>query len=208
MTILTFGGGGMSKVFEGIKVSQDECDVRDIAQVADTMGIYNPNIVIVTAGVSNPGPMESARFEEEIGTNLLGAFNVAQIAINFHVETLIFIASVAGLYGKPNHASYSASKAGVVSLVQSLALENDINAFAVAPGRVDTPMREKDFPLDTKGSRLAPSRVWDVVKKCIDGTYANGDCVVIRKVGLVDVIEEVIPTPWKDILRVGEPVNI
>jgi 3-oxoacyl-[acyl-carrier protein] reductase len=198
----------MSKPFAGIKVTHEECDVRSLTAVAETLDVYNPTTVILTAGVSHPGPVERASFEEEITTNLLGAFNVAQASIWAGVEKLIFIASVAGLHGKPNHAAYSASKAGVISLTQSLAHEGQIEAFAIAPGRVETPMRIKDYPDDTPGSRLSPYRVWETVKKCINDEYVSGACILIRKKGLTEIVEQVVPTPWRDELRVGELVTI
>ena len=205
--IVTFGAGGMSEAFDGVKIPHSECDVRDIAEVASVMDAYRPSVVIVTAGVSHPDSIARGRFEEEISTNLLGAFNVAQIAVNFDVETLIFIASVAGLHGKPNHASYCASKAGVISLVQSLAHEG-YNAYAISPGRVDTPMRERDYPSDTPGSRLKPERVWDVVLSILAGEYQPGDNILLRKIGLDYITEYAVPVPFKDELRVGEPVSI
>lgn len=207
MRILTLGAGGMSEAFDGIKIPQSECDVRDIGDVSDVIHEHQPDVVIMTAGVSNPDTMEHARFEDELTTNLLGAFNIAQIAINCDVQTMIFIASVAGLYGKPYHAAYSASKAGVISLVQSLAMEGH-DAYAISPGRVDTPMRQKDYPHDLLGSRLSPDHIWQVIRKILDGRYSSGDNVLIRKVGLTDIIEEVTPVRWRDILKVGQPVTI
>ena len=197
----------MSEAFDGIKLPQSRCDVRVFDDVSGVLYHYRPSVVILTAGVSNPNPVQLARFEDEITTNLLGAFNVAQAAIHYGVETMVFIASVAGLYGKPNHAAYSASKAGVISLVQSLALEGH-NAYAVSPGRVNTPMREKDYPNDTPGSRLEPKRVWEVIQRILLGCYNPGDNVIIRKIGFETIIEQVASVPWKDELRVGLPVTI
>ena len=207
MTVLTLGGGGMAEAFSGVVVPHWTCDVREGADVWSALDLYKPTAVILTAGVSNPDRIAEARFSDEITTNLGGAFTVAQECVRFGVDTLIFIASVAGLYGKPNHAAYCATKAGVISLVQSLAMEGH-NAYAISPGRVDTPMREKDYPNDTPGSRLEPARVWEVVERILAGRYRPGDNVMVRKVGLTDVVEEVVPVPWRDELRVGQPVTI
>ena len=197
----------MAAPFDGVKVSQQECDVRDLEAVAATVDIYNPTDIIVTAGVSNPGPIEFARYEDEISTNLLGAFNVAQVAVQYGVDKIIFIASVAGLHGKGNHAAYSATKAGVISLVQSLAMEGHA-AFAVSPGRVNTPMRQKDYPLDSEGSRLEPYQVWHVIQEILRGDYEPGSNIMIRKQGFTEIIKKVVPTPMRDELHVGEPVTI
>ena len=205
--ILILGAGGMAEAFDGVSVPQSVCDVRDLTAVMQTLGTYDPDVVILTAGVSNPNPIERASVEEEIGTNMLGAFNVAQACVWAGVKTMIFVASVAGLYGKPIHSAYSATKAGVISLVQSLAMEGH-NAYAVSPGRVDTPMREKDYPQDQPGSRLEPDHVWSVIKEILRGDYEPGSNVMIRKQGFTEIIKKVVPTPMRDELRVGEPVTI
>jgi NAD(P)-dependent dehydrogenase (short-subunit alcohol dehydrogenase family) len=56
--------------------------------------------------------------------------------------SMVFISSVSGLYGAPNHAAYGAAKAALISWVQSLAVELGplgIRANSVAPGTVLTP---------------------------------------------------------------------
>jgi NAD(P)-dependent dehydrogenase (short-subunit alcohol dehydrogenase family) len=56
--------------------------------------------------------------------------------------TMVFIASISGMSGAPDHAVYGAAKAGLMSWVQSLALELapfGIRANAVAPGIIYTP---------------------------------------------------------------------
>lgn len=204
---LVLGAGGMGKAFGGLQLDDYECDVREIQKVIQAVGLAKPKVVIMTAGVSHPGRIGDVSHLEELEVNLIGAFNVATACVLHNVKTMIFIASVAGLYGKPNHASYSASKAGVISLVQSLAMEG-YNAYAISPGRVDTPMREKDYPNDTKGSRLKPEQIANIVNKIIAGDYQAGDNIIIRKVGLVETITKVAPTPWREELNVGKPVTI
>jgi NAD(P)-dependent dehydrogenase (short-subunit alcohol dehydrogenase family) len=56
--------------------------------------------------------------------------------------TMVFIASISGMSGAPLHAAYGAAKAGLISWVQSLALElapHGIRANAIAPGVIHTP---------------------------------------------------------------------
>jgi NAD(P)-dependent dehydrogenase (short-subunit alcohol dehydrogenase family) len=59
---------------------------------------------------------------------------------------IVNIASIAGRHGGPLHPHYAASKAGVISVTQSLALElgpRNINVNAVCPGLVRTDMWTK-----------------------------------------------------------------
>lgn len=205
MKTLIFGGGGIASALTG-EVTYG--DVRDIGLVDEIMEMHKPDIVINCAGVSYAGPIRHKYYEREIEINLIGSFNIAQACVWNNVKTMIFIASVAGLYGKPNHAAYCASKAGVISLVQSLAMEG-YDAYAISPGRVNTPMRERDYPNDTPGSRLEPSDIAGVVQEILDGKFDPGDNIIIRKEGLTKIIREVDKgEPWREKLKVGQPVTI
>ena len=97
----------------------------------------------------------------------------------------------------------------LISLVQSHGFRYPV--WAISPGRVDTPMRDARYPNDTPGSRLSPENIGFVVRDIMDGTYASGANVIIRKIGadpdaVIEVEEEV--NPWRDVLRVGQPLTI
>lgn len=55
--------------------------------------------------------------------------------------SMVFVASLSGLFAAPNHAAYGAAKAGMMALVRSAAEElgPGIRVNAVAPGAVSTP---------------------------------------------------------------------
>jgi 3-oxoacyl-[acyl-carrier protein] reductase len=55
---------------------------------------------------------------------------------------MVFVSSVSGLAGAPRHGAYGAAKAGLISLVKTLAVElagNAIRVNSVAPGAIRTP---------------------------------------------------------------------
>jgi len=80
--------------------------------------------------------------------NVLGVMATLQAAARAMIEAgnpgrLVATASIAGLRGEGGSAAYCASKAAVVNLAQSLAVEfasHGITVNAVAPGEVDTAM--------------------------------------------------------------------
>lgn len=207
---MIIGGGDIGKAIGGTQVTKNECDVRHFSAVHQIITEAKPSLVVFTAGVSHTGELKDIPvldYREELEVNLLGAFNVAKSCILNKVKTMVFIASVAGLYGKPSHSAYSASKAGVISLVQSLGMEG-YNAYAISPGRVNTKLRERDYPNDVKGSRLEPEVIAEIVQEIQEGKYTPGDNIIIRKIGLDLTVKKVADTPWKTELAVGQPVTI
>jgi NAD(P)-dependent dehydrogenase (short-subunit alcohol dehydrogenase family) len=73
------------------------------------------------------------------------AYLTAQVAGRAMVDrggVMVFVASVSGLTSAPRHAPYGAAKAGLMSLVRTVAVElgpRRVRANAVAPGAVRTP---------------------------------------------------------------------
>ena len=88
----------------------------------------------------------SPRFHESIiALNLLAPLHLAQKANHVMQQqesggTVLFIGSVSALRPSPGTAAYGAAKAGVLSLVQSLAVEwaPRVRVCAVSPGLVHT----------------------------------------------------------------------
>jgi len=209
MKVLIFGksdiGEGIKQLYpDTVNIPKEECDVRDALQVRNTLEKYKPDVIVNCAGISHVQVVKDSNIDywkEEIEVNLTGSFIVARESINSGVKTMIFIASVAGMYGKPEHSGYSASKSGVISFVQSLGFEG-YDAYSISPGRVDTKMRENDFPGEDKRTRLSTLQVAEVVKECIDGKYEPGDNVIIRKRGFRKLKRVDQGQPWKKYLNV------
>ena len=209
MKVLIFGksdiGEGIKQLYpDTVNIPKEECDVRDALQVRNTLKKYKPDVIVNCAGISHVQVVKDSNIDywkEEIDVNLVGSFIVARESINSGVKTMIFIASVAGMYGKPEHSGYSASKSGVISFVQSLGFEG-YKAYSVSPGRVDTKMRENDYPGEDKRTRLSTLQVAEVVKECIDGKYEPGDNIIIRKKGFTKLKRVDKGQPWKKYLNV------
>ena len=209
MKVLIFGksdiGEGIKQLYpDTVNIPKEECDVRDALQVRNTLKKYKPDVIVNCAGISHVQVVRDSNIDywkEEIDVNLVGSFIVARESINTGVKTMIFIASVAGMYGKPEHSGYSASKSGVISFVQSLGFEG-YDAYSVSPGRVDTKMRENDYPGEDKRTRLSTLQVAEIVKECIDGKYETGDNIIIRKRGFTKLKRVDKGQPWKKYLNV------
>lgn len=109
------------------------------------------DILINNAGISIRHPLLEITAEEwqrVIDVNLNGVFFVAQEAARLMERGVIAnMASTNGLLGYPKYADYNASKAGVIELTRSMALElaPDVRVVAVCPGYVMTPMQEAEY---------------------------------------------------------------
>jgi NAD(P)-dependent dehydrogenase (short-subunit alcohol dehydrogenase family) len=86
-----------------------------------------------------------------LAVNLTGAFYVAQTAAR-HMwygggGVILQTASTNGIMGYPHYADYNASKAGLIELTRSMALElaPKVRVCAVAPGYVLTPMQRAEY---------------------------------------------------------------
>jgi 3-oxoacyl-[acyl-carrier protein] reductase len=209
MKVLIFGksdiGEGIRQLYpDTINVPKEDCDVRDYNQICATLEKYKPDVIVNCAGISHVQVVKDSNikhWQEEIEVNLIGSYLIARASINWNVKTMIFIASVAGMYGKPEHSGYSASKSGVISFVQSLGFEG-YDAYSVSPGRVDTKMRENDYPGEDKRTRLSTVQVGEIIKECIDGKYEPGDNIIIRKRGFTKLKRVDKGQPWKKYLNV------
>jgi 3-oxoacyl-[acyl-carrier protein] reductase len=84
-------------------------------------------------------------WDRDVKVNLTGAFNCTKEVWPYMVENkfgrLIFMSSVAGTLGGFGQASYSATKAGLIGLAKTAALEggrHNITANAIAPGIIES----------------------------------------------------------------------
>jgi meso-butanediol dehydrogenase/(S,S)-butanediol dehydrogenase/diacetyl reductase len=90
-------------------------------------------------------------WQQIIDINLNGVFYAAQQAARRMLEAgsgvIINMGSTNGLMGYPYYADYNSSKAGVIELTRSMALElaPTVRVIAVCPGYVMTPMQEAEY---------------------------------------------------------------
>ena len=131
-------------------VSRWSAAERLIAEVNDAFG--GIDILVTSAGLFYPTPIgQSGQRETEhmIAVNLVGTFAPINAAVPIMKARgsgkIIAITSIAGMVGIGTFGTYCATKAGIIGLVKTLAIELapfGININAIAPGNTATPMNE------------------------------------------------------------------
>jgi NAD(P)-dependent dehydrogenase (short-subunit alcohol dehydrogenase family) len=135
------------------------CDVADADAVADAFAraderIWGVDVLIANAGISIRKPfleIAEADWRRVLDVNLTGVFHCAQQAARRMVGgdggVILMTASTNGLTGHPFYADYNASKAGVILLARTMALElaPAVRVNAVCPGYVLTPMQRAEY---------------------------------------------------------------
>jgi meso-butanediol dehydrogenase/(S,S)-butanediol dehydrogenase/diacetyl reductase len=134
-------------------------DVTDLMQVeaafAEAVRLMDGvDVLINNAGISVRHKfldITPEEWEKVLSVNLTGVFYVAQTAARHMWErgsgVILQMASSNGLVGQPFYAVYNATKAGVISLTKTMAVElaPKVRVCAVAPGYVLTPMQRAEY---------------------------------------------------------------
>jgi NAD(P)-dependent dehydrogenase (short-subunit alcohol dehydrogenase family) len=142
---------------DGVAVAGDTTDpehaAEAVATAVDTFG--GLDIVVANAGVAfggAAGDVDDDRWQQTLDVNLTGPLVLVRAALPALLErgtgSIVLVSSVNGLASVTSSAAYDTSKAGLIGLTRSLAVDygpQGIRANAVCPGWVVTPMGDEDM---------------------------------------------------------------
>ncbi len=155
------------------------CDVRDPESVdgfvAEVKAVFGGvHILVNNAGIGRDRAlwrMSDEQWRDVLDTNLTGAFHmlraVAPIMRAQQMGKVVNVSSVHGLRSEFGLANYAASKAGLLGLTRSAAVElgpDNVNVNAVAPGYIRTTQLTAQVPpevLDRARDRSVLKRLGD-----------------------------------------------
>lgn len=121
---------------EKLVVAGEEAFGTKLAVFVSNAGIHNMKLF---------QDLKQSEYEHVLSVELFGALHCAHVAIPRMQKAkegcLVFITSIAGLYGQVTEADYSAAKAGMHGLMRALARENaevNVRVNCIAPGNIET----------------------------------------------------------------------
>jgi 3-oxoacyl-[acyl-carrier protein] reductase len=131
-------------------LSDKQCSNQIVAEAKEAMG--GLDVVICNAGINKDAislRMTDENWEAVIATNLTANFIINREAAKHMIKQrsgrIINISSVVGCTGNAGQANYVSSKAGIIGLTKTMALElagKNITVNAIAPGFIETAMTE------------------------------------------------------------------
>ncbi len=190
------GGGG--------KVLHRTCDVSDPGQVAGAVQhcvdeLCKLDVLINIAGIlslDHTHELSLERWDQVLAINLTGTFLFCQAALPHLLASkgsIVNTSSTSAIAGMPYGAAYGASKAGVMALTRTLAVEygkKGLRANAVSPGSIKTAMTTRqalpenlDFKLIERHMPLdiprGPETVANVIAMLAsdEGVHINGESI-------------------------------
>jgi 2-deoxy-D-gluconate 3-dehydrogenase len=178
----------------------DEAAVQHL--VSRTIGAFRRiDILVNNSGILASTPLleqDPDEWNRVIATNLGGVYLVTRAVGRYLVAQgsgkVINIASNFGLMGVPNHAAYSASKAGIIAFTRCMAIEwarHNIQVNALAPGYFATELNvamRADQAITDKVVRAIPARrmgeprelaPWALLLAGDASSFMTGEIIVI-----------------------------
>ncbi len=142
---------GSNNFYYKIDISKIESAEQEIKVISNTQ--KDISVIVNNAGITDDGlaiRMSYNSWQKVLQTNLDSNFILLKALLPNMISNkygkIIGISSVVASTGNPGQANYVASKAGMIGLYKSLAIElarRNINVNIVSPGFITTPMTDK-----------------------------------------------------------------
>jgi 3-oxoacyl-[acyl-carrier protein] reductase len=176
----------------GERVHVLPCDLSDMAAVETLVPsaeekMAKLDILVANAGVTKDNlfvQMRDEEWDQVIAVNLTATFRLTRAAVKGMMRKrfgrVIGISSVVGVTGNPGQGNYTASKAGMIGMMKTVAAEyakRNVTANCIAPGFIATPMTDKLNEKQREGilSRVPAGRLGTPVDVAAAAVYLASD---------------------------------
>ena len=194
----------LKKNFEGIKILKFDISLSDkieefIENATKELG-GSLDCIVNNAGITQDNlaiRMSLDEWQKVIDINLTSTFLMSKFAIKKMLKNksgkIVNITSVVGHTGNVGQANYTASKAGIIAMSKSLAIEyakKNININCISPGFIKTAMTDKidDKFKETIISKIPSARLGepdDIANAVVflssnQSSYINGETLHVN----------------------------
>jgi meso-butanediol dehydrogenase/(S,S)-butanediol dehydrogenase/diacetyl reductase len=158
----------------GLAVAGDTSDPADVAEaVAAAVASFGGlDVVVASAGLGfggSVGDVTDAHWQRTLDVNLTGPMVLTRAALPAMLErgggSIVLVSSINGLVGTTDSAAYGTSKAGLLGLARSIAVDygpRGIRANALCPGWVITPMADEEMDVLAADRGIGREEAYDL----------------------------------------------
>jgi short-subunit dehydrogenase len=173
------------------------CDLSNLDAIPDLVAAIHDefgaiDVLLNIAGYADPQALLDTSADNLVTTFTVNVF--AMLILTREVvrymqgrpAKILNIASTAGITARPGWVAYSASKAAVVSLSQTLSEElagTGIKIYTISPGRTATELRRKLAPEEDPSTIMQPDAVADVIALLVGEAERtlDGQNIIVRQ---------------------------
>lgn len=154
------------------------CDVTDASQVEAAVGAVREELGTIDVLHANAGRLRAGSVLETdleewsriMSVNVTGMYLTVRAVVPAMVEqkrgAIVTTGSISGLFGEPALTAYTASKAAVVNMTRSLAIDfasSGVRVNCVCPGWVDTGFNDPQFEHDN----MSEKEIEDLIERTV-----------------------------------------
>ena len=157
-------------------IAADIRDKQSLQAAAAKLGGAAINGLVANAGIGGENHWgDDDRWQEIIDANLTGAYNFVNAFLPNLIKTsgethVLITSSVLARLGVANYSAYCASKAGLLGLMRSWAVQyapQNILVNAICPGWVDTDMAQQGLQGIADGIGISKQEFFDMAMKSV-----------------------------------------
>ena len=181
----------------GAQIKLVPCDLSNldaipglVAALHDEFGAID--VLLNIAGYADPQALLDTSADNLVTTFTVNVFAMLLLTrevvryMQGRPAKILNIASTAGITARPGWVAYSASKAAVVSLSQTLSEElagTGIKIYTISPGRTATELRRKLAPEEDPATIMQPDAVADVIALLVGDAERtlDGQNIIVRQ---------------------------
>jgi NAD(P)-dependent dehydrogenase (short-subunit alcohol dehydrogenase family) len=177
-------GGAVTVVGDASLAATAEAAIAAAREAYGGIGVLFVNVGIDPFGATTVVHTTEAQWDAVMAVNVKSAFLFARAALPHMGRggSMVFTASVSALKAGRNEAAYNVSKAAVLMLAQSIALDHagqGIRANCICPGYLESVMSDRAAEMSDDMKAARARRAVETVPLGRQGTYAEAARLVL-----------------------------